>query len=47
MKIHKKIKIGTLEIGTSAKVKFWGYNEKNMGFHLTPKKYYFRLSSGG
>ena len=20
------------------KVKFWGYNEKNMDFHLTPEK---------
>ena len=20
------------------KLKFWDYNEKNMGFHLTPKK---------
>ena len=27
------------------KLKLWGYNEKNMGFHLTPKKY-FRLSPG-
>ena len=23
------------------KLKFWDYNEKNMGFHLTHKKYYF------
>ena len=29
------------------KLKIWCYNEKNMGFHLTPKKYYFRLSPGG
>ena len=29
------------------KVKFWGYNEKNMDFHLTPeKRYYFRLNPG-
>ena len=26
------------------KLEFWGYNEKNMGFHLTPKKYYFWFS---
>ena len=46
MEINKKIKIGILEIGTfsaitskvNVKLKFWGYNEKNMGFHLTPKK---------
>ena len=28
------------------KLKFWG-NEKNIGFHLTLKKYYFWLSPGG
>ena len=22
------------------KLKFWGYNEKNMGFYSTPKKFY-------
>ena len=49
MKIHKKIKIGIPEISTfsvnrqsiglvNLKLKFWGYNEKNMGFHLTPNK---------
>ena len=48
MKIHKKIEIGIpinmyifcynfLSI-VHLKLKFWGYNEKNMGFHLTPKK---------
>ena len=56
MKINKKIKIGIPEMGTfsvitakvvNLKLKFWGYNEKNMGFHLTPKKYYFQLSPGG
>ena len=58
MKIHKKMKVGILEIGTfsaisyfqstmNLKLKFWGYDEKNMGFHLTPKKYYFLLHPGG
>ena len=57
MKIHKKIKIGipinmyifcyNFQSKVNLKLKFWGYNEKNMGFHLTPKKYYFRLSPGG
>ena len=28
------------------KAKFWDYNEKNMGFHLTTKKYYFWLHPG-
>ena len=47
MKIHKKIKIGIPEIGTffcsnfqnivNLKLKFWGYNENNMGFNMTPK----------
>ena len=45
MKIHKKIKIGIWEIGTFSvmtskvylKLKFWDYNDKNMGFHLTTK----------
>ena len=32
---------------TNLKLKFWGYNKKNMGFHLTPsKKHYFQLSPG-
>ena len=52
MKIHKKIKIGIPEIATFSAITlysaFWGYNEKNMGFHLTPKKNYcFRLSPEG
>ena len=48
MKIHTKIKIGIPEIGTffcynlqstvNLKLKFGDYDEKNMGFHLTPKK---------
>ena len=29
------------------KLKFWGYNKKNITFHLTPKKYYFQLSPRG
>ena len=46
MKIHKKIKISILEMGTfsaitskvaNLKLKFWGHNEKNIGFHLIPK----------
>ena len=49
MKIHKKVKIGKPEIGTfstiTSKVKGI-YNEENMGFHLTPKNYYFRLRLG-
>ena len=51
MKMHTKIKIGTLKIAcynfqsrVNLKMKFWGYNEKNTGFHLTPKKYNFQLS---
>ena len=28
------------------KMKFWDDNEKNMGFRVTSKKYYFRLSPG-
>ena len=55
MKIHKKIKIDIPEIGTvcfnfhyivNLELKFWGYNEKKIGFHLTPK-YFFWLSPGG
>ena len=29
------------------KLKFWGYNEKNMGFHLTPKKVLLRVEPRG
>ena len=57
MKIYKKIKIGIPEIGTfsattakvnivNLKLKFCGYNEKNMGFHLSQKKKKW-LSPGG
>ena len=48
MKIYKKIKIGipinmyifcyNFQSKVNLKLKFWGYNEKNMAFHLTPKK---------
>ena len=47
MKICKKIKIGILEIGAFSAVAtkvyvfeadIFGFNEKNMGFYLTPKK---------
>ena len=60
MKIHKKIKIGILEICTFSelistvtesilklKLKFWGYNEINVGFHLTPKKVPFPVEPWG
>ena len=57
--IHlKKFKIGIPEIGifsvitkgiVNLKLKFRGYNENKMVFHLTSKieKYYFRLNPGG
>ena len=57
VKIHKNIKIGIPEIGTffcynlqsivDLKLKFKGYNEKNMGFHLTPKKELLPVSPWG
>ena len=57
MKIHKKIKkkwctwnryifCYNLQSVVDLKLKFWGYNEKNIGFHLTSKKNYFRLHPG-
>ena len=55
MKIHKKMKIGIIgrcmvhfcfncQSIVNLKLKFLGYNEKNMGFYSTPRKYYLRLS---
>ena len=37
VKVHKKINIGILEIMNLKLIKFWGYNEKNMSFLLTPE----------
>ena len=54
MKINKKIKIGihgyiicyNFQSIVNLKLNFWDYNEKYTGFHLTHKKYYFRLRRG-
>ena len=49
MKINKKIKIVTLEIGNILKIKlkFLGYSEKPIGCHLTPKKVLLELNPVG
>ena len=56
-KYIRKSKLALREIGqffcfifqsiVNLKLKFWGLWWENMGFHLTPKKYYFQLSPGG
>ena len=46
----KKENCHSLSIVLNLKLKFWGMMRNIiliMGFHLTPKKYYFQLSPGG